>query len=85
MRSFGYLNYLLFYFLLVSCATMPAASVDRSPYHPPKSAVRAFFWRRRVLFESTFAFTMLEPWEKILLRMSSAVPVLLAAKMDSLQ
>ncbi|SJK97218.1 uncharacterized protein ARMOST_00469 [Armillaria ostoyae] len=33
---------------------------------PPKSKV-AFFWRWRIWFEATFAFTVLEPWEKMVL------------------
>ena len=42
------------------------------PYTAPKSAFGAFLWRKRVWFETTFALTMMEPWEKILL---SALPV----------
>jgi hypothetical protein len=34
---------------------------------PPKSPVGAFLWRRRMWFEATFVFILLEPWEKILL------------------
>jgi len=36
-------------------------------YKPPRSATRRFFWRWRILFESTFALTMCEGWEKILI------------------
>ncbi|KAI0275841.1 hypothetical protein BGY98DRAFT_920087 [Russula aff. rugulosa BPL654] len=36
-------------------------------YKPPRSATRRFFWRWRILFESTFALTMFEGWEKILI------------------
>ncbi|KAF9791878.1 hypothetical protein BJ322DRAFT_1026029 [Thelephora terrestris] len=36
------------------------------PCRPPTSAFGAFVWRCRMWFECTFAFTMLEPWEKIL-------------------
>jgi hypothetical protein len=36
-------------------------------YKPPRSATRRFFWRWRIVFESTFALTMLEGWEKILI------------------
>lgn len=36
-------------------------------YKPPRSATRRFFWRWRILFESTFALTMVEGWEKILI------------------
>jgi hypothetical protein len=35
-------------------------------YRPPKSALGAFLWRRRMWFEATFALSMLEPWEKVL-------------------
>jgi hypothetical protein len=41
--------------------------VPPSPYKPPKSALAAFFWRRKLWFESTFALSMLEPWEKMML------------------
>jgi hypothetical protein len=37
-------------------------------YPRPKSRVAEFFWRRKIWFEATFVFSMLEPWEKILLR-----------------
>ena len=37
------------------------------PYRPPESPVGAFLWRKRVWFESTFALTMLQPWEKVLI------------------
>jgi hypothetical protein len=36
-------------------------------YKPPRSAIRRFFWRWRILFESTFALSMVEAWEKILI------------------
>lgn len=36
-------------------------------YKPPRSAIRRFFWRWRIVFESTFALTMCEGWEKILI------------------
>ena len=35
-------------------------------YRPPKSALGAFLWRRQIWFEATFALSMLEPWEKLL-------------------
>ncbi len=40
-------------------------------YKPPRSAIRRFFWRWRILFESTFALSMFEAWEKILIGASS--------------
>ncbi|KAI0328742.1 hypothetical protein GY45DRAFT_1254341 [Cubamyces sp. BRFM 1775] len=36
------------------------------PYRKPESPIARFFWRRRVWVEVTFALSMLEPWEKIL-------------------
>ncbi|KAI0700686.1 hypothetical protein C8T65DRAFT_545301, partial [Cerioporus squamosus] len=36
------------------------------PYHPPKSAVGAFLWRRRFWLETTLGLSLLEPWEKLL-------------------
>ncbi|CAE7067242.1 unnamed protein product [Rhizoctonia solani] len=33
----------------------------------PSSVVKRFLWRRQIWFESTFALSMLEPWEKILI------------------
>jgi len=54
---------------------MPATTMSRLP--PPKpnhdftrrpsSKLGIFFWRQRMWFESTFVFSMLEPWEKIML------------------
>jgi hypothetical protein len=40
-------------------------------YTPPRSALRHFFWKWRVRFESTFALSMFEGWEKILVGASS--------------
>ncbi|CDO76395.1 hypothetical protein BN946_scf184937.g9 [Trametes cinnabarina] len=37
------------------------------PYSKPRGALAAFLWRRRVWLEVTFALSMLEPWEKILI------------------
>ncbi|GJE93985.1 serine palmitoyltransferase small subunit-like domain-containing protein [Phanerochaete sordida] len=37
------------------------------PYRPPESSLGAYLWRKRVWFESTFALTMLQPWEKMML------------------
>jgi len=37
------------------------------PYRPPRNPVGAFFWRRRVWMETTFALSMIEPWEKVLI------------------
>ncbi|EKM53101.1 uncharacterized protein PHACADRAFT_52265, partial [Phanerochaete carnosa HHB-10118-sp] len=34
---------------------------------PPKSPVGAFFWRRRVWFETTMGLSVLEPWEKVMI------------------
>ena len=37
------------------------------PYSPPKSAVGKFLWRKRMWLETTFALSMLQPWEKLCL------------------
>jgi len=42
------------------------SSPSQYTYRPPKSALGAFLWRRQMWFEATFALSMLEPWEKIL-------------------
>ena len=39
------------------------------PYRAPKSALGTFIWKRRVWVEATFALTMLQPWEKLLVCM----------------
>ena len=39
----------------------------RLVYTPPKSTVRHIIWRWLMLFESTFALSMFEGWEKILI------------------
>ena len=36
-------------------------------YKPPKTAIRHFIWRWRMVIESTFALSMCEGWEKILI------------------
>ncbi|PCH42008.1 hypothetical protein WOLCODRAFT_73456 [Wolfiporia cocos MD-104 SS10] len=36
------------------------------PYKPPRNALAAFAWRRRVWLETTFALSMMQPWEKVL-------------------
>ncbi|KAI0300109.1 hypothetical protein B0F90DRAFT_1619562, partial [Multifurca ochricompacta] len=36
-------------------------------YKPPHSSFSHFIWRWRVRFESTFALSMFEGWEKILI------------------
>ena len=41
------------------------------PYRPPRSPLAHFVWRRRVWVEVTFALSMLEPWEKFLVRACS--------------
>ena len=38
------------------------------PYRPPESSLGAFLWRKRLWFETTFALSMLQPWEKLMLR-----------------
>jgi len=41
------------------------ARPDRSIARRPKGdGLKVFFWKKRLLFESTFALTVYEPWEK---------------------
>ncbi|EPS97129.1 hypothetical protein FOMPIDRAFT_1129140 [Fomitopsis schrenkii] len=35
------------------------------PYRAPRSKLAAFLWRRRVWLETTFALSMMQPWEKV--------------------
>ncbi|EPS98474.1 hypothetical protein FOMPIDRAFT_1105858, partial [Fomitopsis schrenkii] len=35
------------------------------PYRAPRSKFAAFLWRRRLWVEATFALSMMEPWEKV--------------------
>ncbi|EJD37753.1 hypothetical protein AURDEDRAFT_72932 [Auricularia subglabra TFB-10046 SS5] len=35
-------------------------------YTPPQNRVTRFFWAQRMRFECSYALSMLEPWEKIL-------------------
>ncbi|KAH7106233.1 hypothetical protein BKA62DRAFT_765800 [Auriculariales sp. MPI-PUGE-AT-0066] len=35
-------------------------------YTPPKGTVARWLWTRRMRFEATYAVSMLEPWEKLL-------------------
>ncbi|TDL20545.1 hypothetical protein BD410DRAFT_772507 [Rickenella mellea] len=38
-----------------------------SSLRQPENPIAAFFWRRRMWVETTFALSMMEPWEKLLL------------------
>lgn len=38
------------------------------PYRPPKNPVGAFLWRQRIWIETTCGLSLLEPWEKLLVR-----------------
>lgn len=51
-------------------AYLPPPKPDHSFTRRPSSSnlVARFFWQKRIWFESTFVLSMLEPWEKILLR-----------------
>ncbi len=57
-------------------STTATAAVPRQPaikakrYVKPKSPLVAFFWQKSLCFESTFALTMMERWEKVLIRAS---------------
>ncbi|KZT70703.1 hypothetical protein DAEQUDRAFT_667385 [Daedalea quercina L-15889] len=35
------------------------------PYRPPRTKLAAFLWRRRLWLETTFALSMMQPWEKV--------------------
>ncbi|TCD60720.1 hypothetical protein EIP91_009626 [Steccherinum ochraceum] len=37
------------------------------PYRAPNSSIGVFCWKWRMWFESTFALSMLQPWEKVLI------------------
>ena len=37
------------------------------PYRAPSSRLGAFWWRWRLKVETTFALSMLQPWEKVLI------------------
>lgn len=41
---------------------------EMAPYGKPRGAIAGFLFRWRLWFECTFVFTLLEPWEKGLLR-----------------
>lgn len=50
---------------------LPTPKPDHRATRPPlkdASSLRIFLWRQRMWFESTFVLSMLEPWEKVLLR-----------------
>ncbi|CEL51978.1 hypothetical protein RSOLAG1IB_00515 [Rhizoctonia solani AG-1 IB] len=46
---------------------MKQTSLVSSLSRTPSSVVKRFLWRRQIWFESTFALSMLEPWEKMLI------------------
>ncbi|KAF9527244.1 hypothetical protein CPB83DRAFT_427834 [Crepidotus variabilis] len=46
---------------------LPPAKPDHEFTKKPSSRLGVFFWRWRMWFESTFVFSMLEPWEKVML------------------
>ncbi|KAL6302928.1 hypothetical protein BKA93DRAFT_703001, partial [Sparassis latifolia] len=48
----------------------------RLPYRPPRSPAAAFLWRRRLWFETTFALSMIQPWEKVLVLLISYATLL---------
>ncbi|OCF36823.1 hypothetical protein I316_01419 [Kwoniella heveanensis BCC8398] len=39
------------------------------PHYPPRPppGIRRYIWDKRVLIESTFALSMMQPWEKLLI------------------
>ena len=44
---------------------------EMAPYGAPRGPVANFLFRWRLWFESTFVFTLLEPWEKVFVRACS--------------
>ena len=40
----------------------PSLSITKRP----RTKLTIFFWRRRIWLESTFALTLYEPWEKVI-------------------
>lgn len=42
------------------------------PYRAPESSVGAYLWRKRLWFETTFALSMMQPWEKLIFSASTA-------------
>ncbi|KLO18261.1 hypothetical protein SCHPADRAFT_820175 [Schizopora paradoxa] len=48
-------------------------------YVKPKSPILAFLWQKWLSFESTFALTMMESWEKVLILSLCAIMVTLLA------
>ncbi|KZV76879.1 hypothetical protein PENSPDRAFT_679894 [Peniophora sp. CONT] len=55
-------------------------SGEMAPYSVPRGYIAGFLFRWRLWFECTFAFTMLEPWEKGLLIIIAAIVFTLLAK-----
>ncbi|KAH9830210.1 uncharacterized protein C8Q71DRAFT_717379 [Rhodofomes roseus] len=35
------------------------------PYRAPRGKLAVFLWRRRIWIETTFALSMMQPWEKV--------------------
>ncbi|KAJ7100626.1 hypothetical protein B0H15DRAFT_769842 [Mycena belliarum] len=58
-------------------AVLPPAKPDHSHVRKPTSPLGVVVWRYRMWFESTFALSMLEPWEKLFLITIFAVLFLL--------
>ncbi|KAF8908162.1 hypothetical protein CPB84DRAFT_1767459 [Gymnopilus junonius] len=46
-------------------AQIPHPKPDHSFTRRPKSKLALFWWKRRIWIESTFALTVYEPWEKV--------------------
>ena len=46
-------------------AQLPPPKPDHSFTRRPKSKLALFWWRKRLWIESTFALTVYEPWEKV--------------------
>jgi Small subunit of serine palmitoyltransferase-like len=51
---------------MTKTATIQQPQQPKQRYYAPKSGLGKFLWRKKMWVESTFALTMLERWEKIL-------------------
>jgi len=60
-------------------STSDALFSIKLPYKPPRHPLAAFFWRKRVWFETTFGIEGTEPVEKVLLTVMYLLPFALIA------
>jgi Small subunit of serine palmitoyltransferase-like len=53
--------------IMTKTVTTRQPQQSKQRYSSPKSGLGKFLWRKKMWVESTFALTMLERWEKILI------------------